>query len=91
MSYGEYLINVEMIGEYIEYLINYKKHLEENLIEFETMIKSAKEFWQDQQYDDIVETKDKIAFAEGELLNSIDDSIRKLTEMNENYTMYLNM
>lgn len=91
MSYDQYRINVEKISEYIEYLSYFKRTLENELIDFEKRIKAAHDYWDDEQYEKTLEVKDEISRAEMELIESIEDSIRKLTIMNEEYIKYLRM
>ncbi len=91
MDYEQYQINVDRIEWYIDYLSDFKRKMEEDLADFDRIIKGVHEYWNDSQYDKTIETEEKIASAELELIESIDVSIRRLTDMTEEYIKYLNM
>lgn len=84
-----YTINVKKVGEYIEYLKKYKKSLENNLASLEKDLKKAHNHWDDNNYTVTIEAKDKFAKEQKKLIESIDKSIKKLTQMYQEYDKYL--
>ena len=84
-----YKIDVGEVGKYIEYLKKFKKKLEKDLVDFEKDLKNAHNYWDDNNYTLTIEAKDKVAKEQKKLIESIDKSIKKLTQMHEEYYKYL--
>lgn len=85
----DYRISVGEVGKYIEYLKKYKKSLEQNLVDLERNLRDAHNHWDDNNYVLTIEAKDKVAKEEKKLIESIDRSIKKLTQMYQEYDKYL--
>ena len=49
-----YKIEVDEVGNYIEYLRKFKKKLESELAQFEKDLKNAHEYWDDNNYEETV-------------------------------------
>lgn len=84
-----YKIEVDSVGQYIEYLKKFKKELEKSLADFDKDLKRAHEFWDDNNYTLTIEAKDKVSLEQKKLIESIDDSLKKLKRMHEEYAKYL--
>jgi hypothetical protein len=84
-----YKINVKEVQNYIEYLKKFKKNLIINLEEFNSNLKRAHQYWDDENYELTIEAKEKVAKEQAKLIESIDISIKKLKAMAEQYDIYL--
>ena len=84
-----YKIDVEQVGQYIEYLKKFKKKLEKDLADFDKALKDANKHWDDNNYTLTVEAKEKISAGQRELIDEVNKSIKKLTQMHEEYSKYL--
>ena len=84
-----YKIEVNSVGNYIEYLKKFKKDLERNLADFDKELKQAHNHWDDQNYQLTIEAKEKVSIEQKKLIESIDKSIKKLKIMHEEYEKYL--
>ena len=84
-----YKIDVDAVGKYIEYLKKFKKDLEKNLVEFDRELKDAHNHWDDNNYNLTMETKEKVSAEQRKLIEAVDQSIKKLKQMHEEYSKYL--
>lgn len=84
-----YKIEVDSVGQYIEYLKKFKKDLERNLADFDKDLKQAHEHWDDNNYTLTIEAKEKVSLEQKKLIESIDKSLKKLKQMHEEYSKYL--
>ena len=84
-----YKIEVDRVGEYIEYLKKFKKNLEKNLAEFDKDLKEAHKSWDDNNYTLTIEAKDKVSVEQKKLIEAIEKSLKKLKQMHEEYATYL--
>ena len=86
---ANYKIEVDSVGQYIEYLKKFKKELEKNLADFDKDLKLAHEHWDDNNYTLTIEAKDKVSLEQRKLIDSIEKSLKKLKMMHEEYSKYL--
>ncbi len=86
---GAYKIEVNSVGNYIEYLKKFKKDLERNLVDFDKDLKQAHNYWDDHNYNLTIEAKEKVSVEQKKLIDSIEKSIKKLKIMHEEYDKYL--
>ena len=84
-----YKIEVDELGNYIEYLRKFKKKLENELNQFDRDIKKAHDFWDDNNYEETVKSKEIVAKELKKLIEATDTSIKKLKQMHEEYEKYL--
>ena len=84
-----YKIEVDSVGQYIEYLKKFKKSLVTELNEFDIEMKKAHNYWDDNNYTLMMETKEKVSLEQKKLIESIDKSLKKLKIMHEEYEKYL--
>ena len=84
-----YKIEVDKVGEYIEYLKKFKKNLEKELVDFDNDLKKAHESWDDNNYTLTIEAKDRVSIEQKKLIEAIEKSLKKLKQMHEEYTKYL--
>lgn len=84
-----YQIDVKKIEEYIRYLTQFRKKLENDLAIFERDLKNAHDHWDDSNYERTVEAKNKIAAEQKRLIESTTKAIKNLTAMREQYMKYL--
>lgn len=84
-----YQIDLKKIREYIRYLEKFKKDLEKDLAIFESDLKKAHEFWDDERYTNTVEAKNKIVKELKNLIDSTKRAIKNLNEMHDLYQIYL--
>ena len=84
-----YKIEVDSVGQYIEYLKKFKKKLIADLNDFDQELKRAHAHWDDNNYALTIETKEKVSIEQKKLIESIDKSLKKLTIMHEEYEKYL--
>ena len=84
-----YKIEVDSVGNYIEYLKKFKKQLEKELAEFDKALKLAHNYWDDSNYNLTIEAKEKVQLEQKKLIDSIDKSLKKLKMMHEEYEKYL--
>lgn len=84
-----YKIDVDKVGEYIEYLRKFKKKLEGELLEFEKSLKSAHDFWDDNNYEETIKAKEIVAKEHKKLIAAIEESLKKLKQMHSEYEKYL--
>lgn len=84
-----YKINVDELGNYIEYLRRFRKKLENDLVQFDKDVKKAHEIWDDNNYEETVKSKETVAKELRKLIDATDDAIKKLKRMHEEYDKYL--
>ena len=84
-----YKIDVKEVANYIEYLKKFKKNLINNLEDFNSDLKRAHKYWDDENYVLTIEAKEKVAKEQMKLIESIDKSIKKLSMMRDEYDKYL--
>lgn len=84
-----YKINIDRVGEYIEYLKKFKKNLEKNLTDFETNLKNAHKYWDDNNYTLTICAKENVSIEQKKLIEAIEKSLKKLQQMYEEYLKYL--
>lgn len=84
-----YKIEVDEVGNYIEYLRKFKKKLESELLQFEKDLKNANEFWDDNNYEETIKAKEIVAKEHKKLIDAIEASIKKLKQMHMEYETYL--
>ena len=84
-----YKIEVDDVGRYIEYLKKFKKELEKSLADFDKDLKDAHQHWDDNNYTLTIEAKDRVATEQKKLIEAINKSLKKLTQMHEEYAKYL--
>lgn len=84
-----YKIDVKEVANYIEYLKKFKKNLINNLEDFNSDLKRAHNYWDDENYVLTIEAKEKVAKEQMKLIESIDKSIKKLSMMRDEYDKYL--
>ena len=84
-----YKINVDELGNYIEYLRKFKKKLESDLTQFEKDIKKAHEIWDDHNYEETVKSKEIVSKELKKLIEATEKSLKKLRQMYEEYDKYL--
>lgn len=84
-----YKIDVDEIGDYIEYLRKFKKKLESELNQFDRDVKKAHEFWDDNNYEETVKAKEIVAKELQRLIDDTDVAIKKLKQMYDEYEKYL--
>ena len=69
-----YKIEVDEVGNYIEYLRKFKKKLESELLQFEKDLKNAHEFWDDNNYEETIKAKEIVAKEHKKLIDAIETS-----------------
>lgn len=84
-----YKIEVDEVGNYIEYLRKFKKKLESELLQFEKDLKNAHEFWDDNNYEETIKAKEIVAKEHKKLIDAIEASLKKLKQMHMEYETYL--
>ena len=84
-----YKIEVDEVGNYIEYLRKFKKKLESELLQFEKDLKNAHEFWDDNNYEETIKAKEIVAKEHKKLIDAIETSLKKLKHMHMEYETYL--
>lgn len=84
-----YKIEVDEVGNYIEYLRKFKKKLESELLQFEKDLKNAHEYWDDNNYEETVKAKEIVAKEHKKLIVAIEASLKKLKQMHMEYEKYL--
>ena len=84
-----YKIEVDRVGEYIEYLKKFKKTLEKELMEFDKELKEAHKSWDDNNYELTIEAKEKVSVEQKKLIDATEKSLKKLKQMHEEYAKYL--
>jgi RNA polymerase-binding transcription factor DksA len=84
-----YKIEVDEVGNYIEYLRKFKKKLESELLQFEKDLKNAHEFWDDNNYEETIKAKEIVAKEHKKLIDAIETSLKKLKQMHMEYETYL--
>ena len=84
-----YKIDVAEVERYIAYLKKFKKSLEKNLADFDKDLKDANRQWDDNNYQLTITAKEKISAEQKKLIDAIDTSLKKLTQMHEEYAKYL--
>lgn len=84
-----YKIEVDEVGNYIEYLRKFKKKLESELLQFEKDLKNAHEFWDDNNYEETIKAKEIVAKEHKKLIDAIETSLKKLKQMHQEYEKYL--
>lgn len=84
-----YKIDVDAVGNYIEYLKKFKKKLEKDLVDFDKDLKNAHNHWDDHNYALTLEAKEKVSSEQKKLIEAVDKSLKKLKQMHEEYAKYL--
>ena len=84
-----YKVEVDEVGNYIEYLRKFKKKLESELLQFEKDLKNAHEFWDDNNYEETIKAKEIVAKEHKKLIDAIETSLKKLKQMHQEYEKYL--
>lgn len=84
-----YKVEVDEVGNYIEYLKKFKKKLESELVEFDRALKEAHNHWDDNNYELTIEAKEKVSIEQKKLIEAVDKSLKKLKQMHEEYSKYL--
>ena len=84
-----YKINVDELGNYIEYLRKFRKKLENDLAQFNRDVKKAHEIWDDNNYEETVKSKETVEKELRKLMDATDDAIKKLKRMYDEYDKYL--
>lgn len=86
---NSYKIDLDAVGDYIEYLRRFKKNLEKKQSDFNGDLKKAKAFWDDSKYLLTLEANEKVNREQDKLIDSISKSIKQLTTMRDEYLKYL--
>lgn len=84
-----YKIDVDAVERYIQYLNKFKKDLERDLADFDKSLKDAHRYWDDNNYAQTIEAKDKVSLEQKKLIAEVDKSLKKLKQMHEEYAKYL--
>lgn len=84
-----YKINLDELSKYIDYLRKFKKKLENDLSQFDKDIKKAHDFWDDNNYEETVKSKEIVAKELKKLIDATEVSIKKLKQMYDEYDKYL--
>lgn len=84
-----YKIDLDAIEKYLEYLRKLMKKLEKDIADFDKMLKAAHDYWDDDNYALTMDAKEKVAAEQKKLIEAINASLKKLTQMYEEYAKYL--